>query len=68
VSLPQGGNQLLLSWPAWASIHTVYAATNLGPPISWFPLTNAAQSNNGTFNLSLPTTNGGEEFFRLGPP
>ncbi len=68
VSLLPGGNQLLLSWPGWASIHTVYAATNLGPPILWLPLTNAAQSNNGSFSLSLPTTNGEAEFFRLGSP
>jgi hypothetical protein len=68
VSLPGGGSQLLLSWPSWASIHTVYAATNLASPILWLPLTNAAQSNNGTFNLNLPTTNGEEQFFRLGSP
>jgi hypothetical protein len=68
VSLPEAGNQVLLSWPAWASIHTVYAATNLAPPILWLPLTNAAQSNNGSFSLSLPTTNGEEQFFRLGSP
>jgi hypothetical protein len=68
VSLPGGSDQLVLSWPGWASIHTVYAATNLGPPILWLPVTNAAQTNNGTFNLSLPATNSGEQFFRLGPP
>ena len=60
--------QLLVSWPAWASIHTLYACTNLAPPILWSPLTNAAQSNNGTFSLNLPVTNDTAGFFRLGPP
>jgi cellulose 1,4-beta-cellobiosidase len=68
VSLAPASNQLRLSWPGWVSIHTAYAATNLAPPIAWLPLTNTAQSNNGTFSLTLPTTNGPEQFFRLGPP
>lgn len=68
VNLYQAGNQLTLSWPGWASNFTLYMTTNLSPPASWSPVTNPVQSNNGVFNLSLPTTNNGQEFFELGPP
>jgi hypothetical protein len=68
VSLYPGGNQLTLSWPGWASSFTLYMTTNLSQPVVWLPVTNAVQSNNGVFNLILPTTNGGQEFFQLGPP
>jgi hypothetical protein len=68
VNLSPGGNQFILSWPGWASNFAVYMTTNLSPPAVWVPLTNAAQSNNGFFNLTLPTTTNGREFFQLGPP
>jgi hypothetical protein len=68
VNLYPVGNQLTLSWPGWASNFTLYMTTNLSPPAVWLLVTNAVQSNNGVFNLSLPTTNRRQEFFQLGPP
>jgi hypothetical protein len=62
-----GGSQLALSWPLWASNYSVYAATNLAEP-NWQIITNAPQTSNGTFSLSLPTTNGVRQFFRLRYP
>ncbi len=68
VSFSSGSNQLNLAWPGWAYNLTLYMTTNLTPPPSWQPVTNAPSSNNGVFNLSLPTTNNAGEFFQLGPP
>jgi hypothetical protein len=68
VNLYPDGNQLTLSWPGWASNFTLYMTTNLSQPAVWLPVTNAVHSNNGVFNLSLPTTNSGREFFQLGSP
>jgi cellulose 1,4-beta-cellobiosidase len=63
-----GGNQLLLSWPAWATNYNVYAATNLQPPVVWQIVTNLPQTNNGIFLLSLPVTGNAQQFFRLFGP
>jgi fibronectin type 3 domain-containing protein len=49
-----GANALSLSWPAWANDWNLYFATNLNPPVSWYPKTNAIGSNNGQFSVSLP--------------
>jgi len=68
VSLVPGGSQLILSWPGWATNFSLYMTTNLSHPATWLAVTNAVQSNNGVFNLSLPVTNSGHEFFQLGPP
>jgi cellulose 1,4-beta-cellobiosidase len=63
-----GGNQLLLSWPAWATNYNVYAATNLLPPVVWQIVTNLPQTNNRIFLLSLPVTGNAQQFFRLFGP
>jgi hypothetical protein len=63
-----GDNQLNLSWPGWAYNLILYMTTNLDRPAAWHPVTNAAQSNNGYFNLNVPTTNNTQQFFQLGPP
>jgi hypothetical protein len=67
-SYSPAASQLNLAWPAWASNYILYMTTNLSAPAAGAPVTNAPQSNNGAFNLSLPTTNQGQEFFQLGPP
>lgn len=59
--------QPLLSWPTWAGAYSVYGATNLVQPILWQPINSPPQNSNGTLYLSLPTTNGPRQFFRLGP-
>jgi fibronectin type 3 domain-containing protein len=62
-----GANGLNLSWPAWASDWGLYFATNLNPPVSWYPNTHAIGSNNGQFSVSLPF-NSAPCFFRLTAP
>lgn len=67
-SVAPGGGLLLLSWPGWASNFSLYMTTNLSAPALWLPATNPVQSNNGFFNVSLPTTNNQREFFQLESP
>jgi hypothetical protein len=62
-----GPNTLNFSWLGWANAWTLYAATNLVPPISWLPVTNAVGSNNGQFSVSVPLS-AGSQFYRLSAP
>jgi hypothetical protein len=62
-----GANAISIVWPAWASDWQLYYATNLVPPVIWFPATNAVGSNNGQFTVTLPASDG-PRFFRLGAP
>jgi galactan endo-1,6-beta-galactosidase len=59
------GGQLSLSWPGWAYNYSVYYATNLNPPVTWFLLTNQPQSANGNLGVALPVTNDAARFYRL---
>ena|GEM_PF-709915 len=59
------GGQLALSWPSWASNYSVYYATNLNPPVTWYLLTNQLQSINGNPGVIFPPTNGTAFFYRL---
>lgn len=60
-------NALTLSWPGWASDWSLYATTNLTPPVAWLPVTNTVGSNAGVFSVTLPI-GPGTEFFRLRSP
>jgi len=60
-------NAMSLSWPVWASDWSLYAATNLTPPVLWIPVTNAVGTNSGQFNVSLPMASAAQ-FFRLSSP
>ena len=60
-------NAMVISWPGWANDWSLYATTNLTPPVVWLPVTNMVVSNNGVFNVTLPIGSGAQ-FFRLGSP
>jgi predicted alpha-1,6-mannanase (GH76 family) len=60
-------NAMSISWPVWANDWSLYAATNLTPPVVWAPVTNLANSNSGVFNVTLPVGSG-NQFFRLASP
>jgi hypothetical protein len=60
-------NPFVIAWPASASDYQLYSATNLVPPVTWTPVTNAAAATNGTFYLTIQPTNAGQ-FFRLAAP
>ena len=62
-----GPESLTISWPAWADDWTLYSATNLTPPLAWFPVTNGVGSNSGQFNVIIPI-NSGTHFFHLFAP
>ncbi len=65
LALVHTAGSLVLSWPSWAANYHVYATTNLNPPVIWNPVTNAPQSNNGSFYLNLTLTNASQQFYRL---
>jgi hypothetical protein len=58
-------SDLLVTWPAWASDHAVYAATNLTPPAAWTLLPNQPVLNGTNLSLTIPVTNSGNLFLRL---
>jgi hypothetical protein len=56
--------QLRLEWPAWAAGLSLFAATNLQPPVVWLPVTNATFTTNGNVTITVPLEHG-ERFFQL---
>ena len=59
------GNQLLLSWPAWADSYGLYETASLQPPVIWVPATNGVQNTGTNISVTLPLTNGDNCFYRL---
>jgi hypothetical protein len=66
-SVSSGGNDMELSWPGWAANYAVYTTTNLAVPL-WLPVAGLPRPTNGLLHLTLPVTNDGARFFRLGAP
>jgi hypothetical protein len=64
ISATVSGGNLVLSWPGSASNYVAFATTNLAPPVAWTLVTNAPQSSNRVFYLTLPM-NSAQQFFRL---
>ena len=56
---------LTLSWPDWASAYSLRSATNLTPPAIWSSVTNSPVLNSNKWNVALPTSSSGNQFFRL---
>jgi len=64
LSASLAGGNLTASWPLSGAGATLLFATNLLPPVSWSPVTNAVQVTGTVFSATLPTT-GSARFFRL---
>ncbi|MGH7952074.1 MAG: LamG-like jellyroll fold domain-containing protein, partial [Limisphaerales bacterium] len=62
-----GAKSLTINWPSSASDWKLYFATNLTPPVIWFPTTNVIGSNDEQLNATVPI-NSGTRFFRLIAP
>jgi len=67
LGMNSSANTLNLTWPSWASDWSLFATTNLTPPIAWSPTTNAIGSNANGFSVSVPI-GAGAQFFRLSSP
>jgi autotransporter-associated beta strand protein len=65
LSIAQSLGSLTLSAPAHASYFTLNAATNLTPPVTWSPLTNAPVLMGNEWRLHLPPATNGQGFFHL---
>jgi GH43 family beta-xylosidase len=61
------GNRLQLAWPVWAGGCALVSATNLAPPVTWAPVTNAPVFNGGEWRQALDAV-GGQRFYRLVTP
>ncbi len=67
ITMTINAGSMALSWPGWATGWQLYSATNLMPPVVWWPVKNAVGSNDGAFSVTLPM--GLEhQFFRLASP
>lgn len=58
---------MTVNWPSWATGWGLDCATNLTPPVAWFPVTTGISSNAGQFSVTIPLTNAAC-FFRLTAP
>ncbi len=67
VSQP-GSGQIAFTWPTWGSNCSLYAATNLAPPVLWSPVTNPVTSQGGSNTVTAPVDTTGNRFFRLRTP
>ncbi|HXG47079.1 MAG TPA: autotransporter-associated beta strand repeat-containing protein [Methylomirabilota bacterium] len=57
-----------LSWPAEAGWFSLYAATNLTPPVVWTRVPGVPVQSNGAWYFSLPVTTNAQTFYRLRGP
>jgi hypothetical protein len=65
--LDAAGGKFTISWPAWGTNWGLWSATNLAPPITWSPVTNAIGGSDGQSSVTLPIGTG-SRFFRLTSP
>jgi len=56
---------IALSWPQASGVFTLYATTNLAPPVIWQPATNAVTYVNGQWQTSIAPVDQGTQFYRL---
>jgi hypothetical protein len=60
--------QFSLSWPAWATNYSLYSTTNLTPPVTWAPVTDAATTVSDLYVVTLPINLTGQCFLQLQRP
>ena len=62
------GQQLHLTWPAWAAALTLATATNLTPPVAWTAATNAPVLTNRVWLVPVSPAGSAQRFYRLQAP
>ena len=60
------GGSFALAWPAEASYFSLFATTNLTPPVVWTQLTNLPVLISNEWRVTLPTSTNVQRYFRLG--
>lgn len=66
--LARQGQQIIFAWPDSTGGFALYTATNLPPPGTWTPATNAASFSNNQWRVTVDIPNNGTRFFRLQSP
>jgi hypothetical protein len=64
LSVAASGSSPELTWPVSAGVFTLYFATNLAPPVTWVPVTNAPLLLSSLWQV-MPGSGGGSVFYRL---
>jgi hypothetical protein len=64
LDIARSGTHVILSWPAYKTNYALTSATNLGSPISWQAVTNAATNSLGQRTVQVPISDP-NRFFRL---
>ncbi|MDB6022823.1 MAG: hypothetical protein JWQ04_2680, partial [Pedosphaera sp.] len=59
------GQGLILSWPATAAGFQLYSTSNLSPPVSWLPVTNASMPQGTNLVVTTLLSGSGSQFYRL---
>jgi len=59
------GSGVFVSWPGSGVGFSLYTATNLVAPVEWSPVTNVPTWTNNQWEIMLPVTNSGSQFYRL---
>ena len=65
MSVAASGSAPVLAWPLDASYFSLYAATNLAPPVVWSRATNASVLSNHTWSVTISSGTNAARFFRL---
>jgi galactan endo-1,6-beta-galactosidase len=60
--------QIVVSWPNWATNYNLFYATSLSSPVQWSAVTNSPQNSGGLFSVTLSNLVGRQRFFRLAAP
>jgi galactan endo-1,6-beta-galactosidase len=67
-SLNGAQQQIVMTWPIWATNYNLFYATSLSSPVQWFAVTNSPQNSGGLFSVNLSNLVGHQRFFRLAAP
>jgi hypothetical protein len=65
ITTQRPANGWQLAWPGYAHYFRLYAATNLTPPVTWLPTTNAVLLVGDIWQTTVPILQTGRAFFRL---
>ena len=64
-SIARFGGNTVLTWPQTAGLLRLFSATNLAPPVSWWPVSASPVLNNGQWTVQIPVATNSSQFFRL---
>jgi galactan endo-1,6-beta-galactosidase len=67
-SLSEAEDQVVVTWPDWATNYTLFSTASMEPPVSWSAVTNLPQDSGGVFTATFPVSAASHRFLRLMVP